>query len=85
MRLIDDFDIWWNMPKYKDVTIPARQFGEVEIVQRNGSNRGWPGPEKDVQYWVELENGWAVGIITPKKKAATFPMYMMRDEPAPVS
>lgn len=80
MKLIEDFDIWWNMPKYKDVTIPARQFGEIDITQRNGSNRGWPGPEKDVKYWVELENGWAVGIITPKKGNATFPMYMMQHD-----
>lgn len=83
MTLFEDFKIWWDMPKYQDVTIPARQFGEIEIVQRNASNQGWPGLETDVHYWVELENGWAVGIITPRKKNATFPMYKLR-EPAPI-
>jgi hypothetical protein len=77
MKLIEDFDIWWNMPKYKDTEILAKEFSDVEIVHRNGSNQGWPGPEKDVHYWVELENGYAVGIVTPKKKPATFPVYSM--------
>lgn len=77
MKLIEDFDIWWDMPKYKNVEILAKEFSDIEIKQRNGSNQGWPGPEKDVHYWVELENGYAVGIITPKKKPATFPVYSM--------
>jgi hypothetical protein len=77
MKLIEDFGIWWNMPKHKDADIPAREFSEVEIKYRNASNAGWPGPEKEVQYWVELENGYAVGIITPRKKTATFPFYKM--------
>lgn len=77
MTLEEDFNIWWNMPKYQDVTIPARQFGTVKILARHGSNFGWPGPEKDVNYWVELENGWAVGIVAPRKKNASFPLYMM--------
>lgn len=77
MKLIEDFNIWWEMPKFKDIEIPAKEYSDVEIVQRNGSNTGWPGPEKDVHYWVELENGMAVGIITPRKKPATFPFYRM--------
>jgi hypothetical protein len=80
MKLIEDFDIWWDMPKYKNVEILAKEFSEVEIKQRNGSNKGWPGPEKNVHYWVELDNGYAVGIITPKKKAATFPVYSMKND-----
>jgi hypothetical protein len=77
MTLLEDFNIWWNLPKFADIEIPAKEFSEVEIVQRNASNQGWPGPEKDVHYWVELENGMAVGIITPRKKPATFPVYSM--------
>ena len=77
MTLFEDFNIWWEMPKFDKIDIPAKEFSDVEIVQRNGSNKGWPGPEKDVHYWVELENGMAVGIITPKKKPATFPFYRM--------
>lgn len=78
MTLIEDFNIWWDMSKYKDVEILAKEFSDVEIKQRNGSNKGWPGPENNVHYWVELENGYAVGIITPKKKPATFPVYSMK-------
>lgn len=77
MKLAEDFNIWWNMPRYKDIEIEAKRFSEVEIKVRNGSNVGWPGPERDVKYWVELENGWAVGIQTPRKKLATFPCYEM--------
>ena len=79
MKLSDDFNIWWNMPKYSEVEILAREFSDVEIVQRNASNQDWPGPEKDVQYWVELENGYAVGVITPRKKPATCPFYKMHE------
>lgn len=75
MKLGDDFAIWWNMPKFEGIEIPVKEFSDVEIVQKHGSNAGWPGPEKDVHYWVELENGIAVGIITPRKKPATFPFY----------
>jgi len=78
MKLLDDFNIWWRMPKYKDVTIPARQFGEIEIKERHASNQGWPGPERDVKYWVTLENGWVVGIVAPRKGNASFPMYIKR-------
>ena len=79
MTLVEDFNIWWNLPKFADIEIPAKEFSEVEIVNRNASNQGWPGPEKDVHYWVELENGMAVGIITHKKKPAIFPMYSMKN------
>ena len=79
MTLYEDFNIWWKMPKFDKIDIPAKEYSDVEIVQRNGSNAGWPGPEKDVHYWVELENGMAVGIITPRKKPATFPFYRLRN------
>lgn len=79
MTLEEDFGIWWNMPKYNNVTIPARGFGKEIIKSRHGSHYMWPGPE-DVRYWVELNNGWAVGIITPttKKGNAEFPMYLIK-------
>lgn len=64
MTLYEDFSIWWDMPEYKNVEIAAKQFSDIEIKTKNASNDGWPGPEKNVKYWVELENGMAVGIIT---------------------
>ena len=77
MTLSEDFDIWWNLSKYKDIEIPAREYSTVGIVTRHGSNAGWPGDETDVKYWVELENGYAVGVITPRKAPATFPVYLL--------
>lgn len=81
--LNEDFGIWWNMSKYTKQDIPAKKFGEVKIVERHGSNSGWPIKEqKDVKYWVLLENGWAVGFHHPKvnerrAKYARFPMVNM--------
>lgn len=75
MTLTDDFSSWWDLSKYKDSDIPAKKFGDVAIRVKHASNYGWPGPEEEVKYWVELENGWAVGVITPRKGEATFPVY----------
>ena len=56
------------------------QFSDIKIKQRNAGNYGWPGPEKTVKYWVELENGWAVGMHEIKRGKAEFPMYEMPKE-----
>ena len=75
-----DFQWWWNMRKYKKKEIPAKQFSDVKIKQRNAGNYGWPGPEKTVKYWVELTNAWSVGMHEPKRGKAEFPMYEMPKE-----
>tara|TARA_B100001027_G_C16219687_1_gene309181 strand:- start:50 stop:385 length:336 start_codon:yes stop_codon:yes gene_type:complete len=75
-----DFQWWWNMRKYKKKDIPAKQFSDVKIKDRHAGNYGWPGPEKTVKYWVELENGWAVGMHEVKRGKAEFPMYEMPKE-----
>ena len=74
-----DFQWWWNMKKYKKKDIPARQFSDIKIEQRYASNDGWPGPEQTVKYWVELENGYAVGMHEPKRGKAEFPFYQMKE------
>ena len=78
MKLGEDFGIWWNMKKYKKQDIPARQNSKVEIKEVNGLNEGWPGPEKEVKYWVELTNGMAVGYYEPRLGKAEFPVYSMQ-------
>ena len=78
MTLEEDFGIWWNMKKYKKQDIPAREYSKVEIREVNGLNTGWPGPETEVQYWVELENGMAVGYYEPRVGKAEFPVYSMQ-------
>ena len=55
--LLDDFGIWWNMPKYRKQEIEAKKYGNQKIVEKKVVNYGCPGPEKDVKYWVVLENG----------------------------
>ena len=52
--LEEDFGIWWNMPKYKTRDIEARAYANNKIVKTNASNKDWPGPEKDVKYWLYL-------------------------------
>jgi hypothetical protein len=79
MKLKDDFGIWWNMKKYKKKDIPAREFGNKEILEVNAINDGWPGPETDVKYWVVLENDKAVGFREPKHGKAEFPVYDIKN------
>lgn len=79
-----DFAPWWNMKKYQKRDIPARAFGSQEIRTQHGTNRGWPGPESDVQYWVETWDGMAIGFREPRTetgrraKYAEFPVASMQ-------
>ena len=68
LTLGEDFFYWWKLLKYKDHKIPAKKFKKVLVTNRHGSNCGWPGEEKDVDYWVELKNGFAVGFRHPRSK-----------------
>jgi hypothetical protein len=62
LTLAEDFDPWWKLKKYQDHDIEAKQYSQVQIKMRHGSNSGWPGEQRDVEYWVELANGKAVGF-----------------------
>ena len=84
MTLEDDFGAWWDLPKYNGVDIEAKKYSDVRVKNRHASYRGWPGGERDVEYWVELENGLAVGMVhrkgdtgTRRKKYAEFPVVEM--------
>ena len=86
LTLGKDFYYWWKLPKYKKHEIPAKEFKEVLVTKRHGSNSGWPGEEKDVKYWVELKNGLAVGFRHPRSetgkrwaKYAEFPVVKLID------
>jgi len=85
MTLGDDFGAWWDLPKYRGVDIEAKKFSDVRIVRRHASYKRWPGADRDVEYWVELENGLAVGMVhrrgpsgTRRKKYAEFPIVAMK-------
>lgn len=81
LTLNEDFSPWWNLPKYRNKEIPAKQYSNEIVVEQMAGNRGWPGPETDVKYWVKLANGKAVGFRHPRtekgryKKHAEFPVY----------
>ena len=63
--LEQDFGIWWNMPKYKNRDFEARKYANNMIVDIGLGNYKWPGPEKDVKYFVVLDNGKCVGMHHP--------------------
>ena len=84
LTLAEDFEMWWDMPKYRNHDIPAKEFGNQTVTYKHGSNRGWPGEERDVDYWVELDNGFAVGMRHGRSdsgmrraKYAEFPVVKM--------
>jgi len=86
LTLAEDFAPWWNMSKYHSREIEAKKFGNQTVKTRHASNSGWPGPEKDVDYWVELDNGFAVGFRHGRSesgirraKFADFPVVKMVD------
>lgn len=81
MKLIDDFNSWWDLPKYKKQEIPAKKYADFEIVERGASNSGWPTDDKSVSYWVRLENNVFVGfkevknpLTKRRKKYCEFPL-----------
>jgi|TARA_R110002074_G_scaffold48102_2_gene123191 hypothetical protein len=83
--LAEDFSPWWSMKKYQTRDIPAKEFSNEVIKMRHGSNSGWPGEQKDVEYWVELYNGFAVGFRhgrsatgIRRSKYAEFPVAKLR-------
>ena len=45
LTLAEDFAPWWELYKYRDYEIPAREFGDQKVVYKHGSNRGWPGDD----------------------------------------
>ena len=76
-NLGEDFYYWWKLPKYQKMDIPARKMSEVGIVKRYPSKEGWPNPAIEISYWVELENGYAVGFSELQKGKCTFPVVKM--------
>ena len=55
ITLNEDFNAWWRLPKYRKKDIESRELFG----------------DKDVMYWVELHNGYAVGFREPRGPSGT--------------
>ncbi len=53
----------------------AFKFQNVDILDRMRGN--WPGPQKNVQYWVTLANGYAVGRNENPSRGLSFPVIKL--------
>jgi hypothetical protein len=56
---------------------PAYKFRYVEVVREfgcGGEDKPWPGPQKNVHYWVLLANGKAVGWNENPATGWSFPV-----------
>jgi len=72
-----DFYYWWKLPAYKKQDFAAKEMSDALVTRRHQSMDGWPNPAVEVSYWVELDNGYAVGYSELKKGKVTFPVVKM--------
>ena len=57
----------------------VRKFADVKIIKEHDAfNRRWIGKHKNVHYWVELTNGYAVGMNESPTHGLGFPIEKIR-------
>jgi len=57
----------------------ARKFADVKVVKEHDArDKVWPGSHKNVTYWYELENGYAVGFNENPAIGWSFPVIKMK-------
>lgn len=59
------------------------RYADVEVAREYSHDgpcavRQWPGPQKNVYYWVELENGYAVGLNENPSRGWSFPVVKLK-------
>lgn len=59
------------------------RYADVEVVREyncggSAGSRPWPGPQKHVYFWVELENGYAVGWNENPSRGWSFPVIRLK-------
>lgn len=59
--------------RMKDVKIVA-EYGNIDGYE----NKAWPGIHKNVYYWVELENGYAVAWNENPARGWSFPVVKIK-------
>ena len=58
---------------------PVRRFLDTEVViEHEGYQLRWPGPQRNVGTWWELANGWAVGWNENPSRGWSFPAVKMK-------
>jgi len=62
----------------------AFKYADVEVINQynffGGDARAWPGPQKNVHYWVELANGYAVGMNENPSRGWSFPVVKLKNK-----
>lgn len=57
----------------------ARQFTNIEIIKEHDSREEcWIGKHKNVTYWFELNNGYAVGLNENPARGLSFPVEKIK-------
>ncbi len=59
-----DFPSW----KYRNVTVE---------MEHDSRDKAWPGKHKNVTYWWELSNGYAVGLNENPSTGISFPFVRL--------
>jgi hypothetical protein len=57
----------------------ARKFADIEVIKQHDSRDvNWIGKHKNITYWYELENGYAVGINENPSRGMSFPIEKIK-------
>jgi hypothetical protein len=57
----------------------ARMHADIKVTQEHDARvKPWPGHHKNVTYWFELENGYAVAFNENPALGWSFPIMRMR-------
>lgn len=54
----------------------AHRYADVEVESEH--NGDWPGPQRNVHYWVLLVNGYAVGWNENPSRGWSFPVIRVK-------
>lgn len=62
-----------------DENCRARKFANVKVIQEyDARDNRWKGNHKNVTYWYELENGYAVGWNESPSRGWSFPVIKIK-------
>ena len=56
----------------------AYTFRNIEVTAEHGNHIRWIGKEKNVQHWVDLKNGYAVGFNENPNRGYSFPTVKVK-------